>query len=136
MTRSVAFMLLFGGLTMSAASAAEKPDKSSHLHAALWRVSQALVVGANVADSASSWGKYEANPVLNHGAPRFGFGACAIKMAVVAGGLTTQQLVVRKDPRRMRLSTAANLAVTGALSAVAVRIWVSQHPSEQRPDRR
>ena len=85
MIRSAMFLLLSGGLILPAASAAEKPDKSSHLHAALWRVSQALVVGANVADSASSWGKYEANPVLNHPAPRFGFSACAIKMAVVAG---------------------------------------------------
>ena len=116
MTRSVAFLLLCGGLIMSAASAAEKPSRWR----TVWQLSQGLLVGANAADAASSWGKLEANPILRTGS-HFSYSSLAIKLGVLGGGLTAQHVIVRKNPRQVKLYSIANLATTGVLSAVAAR---------------
>lgn len=77
-----------------------------------------MLVGANVADIASSWGKNEANPLVRTG-QRFGYGSTAIKVGVLSGSLATQYLMVRKAPRQMPYIASANLAVTALLAATA-----------------
>ncbi len=109
-------LLLFCLILFPPAHAAEKPARWH----AVWRISQALLIGANTADIASSWGKYEANPLLRTG-QRFGYGAMAIKLGVLAGSLTAQHFVVRKSPRQVPFLTSANLAGTAVLSVVAAR---------------
>ncbi len=113
MHRGLALILLLAGL-VPAATAAEKP---SRWHTA-WRVSQVLLAGADVADLASSWGKSEANPLVRTGS-RFSYGSLAIKLGVMAGGLAAQSYAAHKNPRQVRLYTAANLAAIGVFSAVA-----------------
>jgi hypothetical protein len=85
----------------------------------VWRVSQALLAGANAADVATSWGKGEANPMVRTG-QRFSYGSAAIKIGAVAGGLAVEHYMVRKSPAYARYLTVANLAAATALGVVAV----------------
>jgi hypothetical protein len=112
---SVAFLLVLMVLPLPAASAA---DRSSRWRA-VWRASQAMLVAGNVADIASSWGKYETNPLLYTG-PRFGFGSMAVKLAIVSGDLAVQQYVQHKSPNKIPYFVSANFAIAGVLSIVAV----------------
>src|ERR1700733_5237160 len=102
-------------LSFPAASAA---DRSSRWRA-VWRASQAMLVAGNAADIASSWGKYETNPLLRTG-PRFGFGSAAVKLGIVAGGLAVQQYMLHKSPNKAAFFATANFAVAGVLGVVAV----------------
>jgi hypothetical protein len=109
-----AFFLVLMVLSLPAASAA---DRSSRWRT-VWRASQAMLVAGNAADIASSWGKYETNPVLRTG-PRFGLGSMAIKIGIVAGGLAVQQYVLHKAPNKIPYFASANLAIAGVLGIVA-----------------
>ena len=77
-----------------------------------------MLVGANVADIASSFGKNEANPLVRTG-QRFGYGSAAIKVGVLTGSLAAQYWIGRKAPRQMPYMASANLAVTALLAATA-----------------
>lgn len=101
-------------LLSPAASAAEKPSRWR----AVWRLSEALLAGANGADIASSWGKSEANPLIRTG-PHFSYGSLAIKLGVVTGSLAAQHYLVRRSPNQTPYYASANLAVAGALSVAA-----------------
>jgi hypothetical protein len=81
-------------------------------------VSQALLVGADAADAASSWGKNEGNPLLRAG-PRFSYGSLAIKLGALTGGLLAQHYIVRTAPDRAALFASANLAGAALLGVVA-----------------
>ena len=63
MQRITAVLTLFIVLLPPAASAADRASRWR----AVWRVSQAMLAGANAADAASSWGKNEANPLVRAG---------------------------------------------------------------------
>ena len=110
----VAYFLVLSILILPVASAA---DRSSRWRT-VWRVSQGLLVAGNTADAASSWGKYETNPLLRTGS-RFGYGSLAIKLGMMTGGLAMQQYISRKYPERIPLFASANLAVAGVLGIVA-----------------
>jgi hypothetical protein len=110
-----AVVLILASLRVPAASGAERPSRWR----TVWHISEALLVSANTADVATSWGKVEANPLLRSG-QRFGAGALAIKMGMLAGGLTAQHFLVRKNPRQTAYFATANMAVSAALAAVAV----------------
>jgi len=64
MSRFAAFLIVLLLLLRPVASAA---DRSSRWRA-VWHVSQSLLVAGNTADIATSWGKYETNPLLRVGA--------------------------------------------------------------------
>lgn len=108
-----AFLLLFMVLPASA-SAAGKPARWR----TVLRVSQALLAGADAADTASSWGKDEANPLVRTG-PRFSYGSLAIKMGALTGGVIAQQLILRKAPYEAPLFASANLAGAALLGVAA-----------------
>ena len=96
------------------ASAADRSSRWS----AVWHVSQSLLLAGGAADIASSWGKYETNPLLRTG-PRFSYGSMAIKLGILTAGLTAQHYVVRKYPNRMPFYASANLALAGVFGIVA-----------------
>jgi hypothetical protein len=114
--RLAALLLFLISLIPPAASAAERPSRWR----AIWRVSQGLLVGADAADAASSWGKYEGNPLLRT-TQRFSYGSLAIKLGALGGGLAAQHYILRKAPEQMPLLATANLAVAGILGLVAGR---------------
>jgi len=113
--RIVVVLILIMAAFLPAASAGEKPSRWR----VAWHVSQVLLAGSQVADAASSWGKLEANPLLQT-SPRFGYGALALKFGALAVSLTAQHFMVRKNPGRIRFFTCTNLAVTGMLTGVTV----------------
>ena len=124
MQRTVAFLLLLTVLLLPAASAADRPARWR----AVWRVSQALLAGADAADAASSWGKIEANPLVRAG-PRFSYGSLAIKLGALSGGLAAQHYILRRAPEQTPLFASANLAAAAILGVVAGRNMQVPRPS-------
>jgi hypothetical protein len=110
----VGLLLVLLALFRPVASAA---DRSSRWRV-VWHVSQSLLVAGNTADIATSWGKYETNPLLRTGS-RFSYGSMAIKLGMMTGGLTVQYFVARKFPNRIPYFASANLALVGVLGIVA-----------------
>ena len=93
------------------AQGAERPDR-------WYRVSQVALVGANVADLATSRGHYELNPLVAGRDGRFSLGrGVALKVGYL-GGLT---LVQGRMPRHRRMWTIANFVVAGAFTGIAIR---------------
>ncbi|MGA2134859.1 MAG: hypothetical protein ABSH50_21445 [Bryobacteraceae bacterium] len=83
-------------------------------------MSELLVAGADAADTASSWGKLESNPLLSTGS-RFSYSSLAIKLGALAGGLTAQHFLARRNPEQTAVFASANLGAAGVLSLVAAR---------------
>ena len=115
MHRVSAVLLLFTVLLLPSASAADRPARWR----TVWRVSQALLAGADAADAASSWGKHETNPLVRTG-QSFGYGSLAIKLGALTGGVVAQHFILRKAPYQTPLFASANLAVAAMLGAAAV----------------
>jgi hypothetical protein len=112
--RTAAFLVLMFGLILPAASGADKQSRWR----AVWRVSQAMLAGADAADAASSWGKNEANPLVRTGT-RFSYGSLAIKVGALTGGIVAQHYIVRLAPNKTPLFASANLAAAAMLGVVA-----------------
>lgn len=110
----VAFVLLVA-LFLPVVSGAEKPSRWR----TVWHFSQGLLVGANAADAASSWGKNEGNPLVRSG-QRFSYGSMAIKLGMMTGSLVAQHYIARKTPRQIPYFSIANFGVAAALSGAAV----------------
>jgi hypothetical protein len=110
----ISFLLFLVILFPPLASAA---DRSSRWRA-VWHVGQGLLVAGNAADIATSWGKYETNPLLHTGS-QFGYASMAIKLGMMAGGLTMQHYVAHKIPNRIPYFASADLALAGLLGIVA-----------------
>jgi hypothetical protein len=116
--RTIASLVLSLFYLLQAASAtASAMDKPARWRA-VWRVSQALLTGADAADAASSWGKNEANPLVRAG-QRFGYGSLAIKLGALGGGLAAQHYILRKSPGETPLFATTNLAAASMLGVVA-----------------
>ena len=114
MQRISAFLLLFTVLLLPAASAA---DRASRWHT-VWRVSQAMLAGADAADAATSWGKIEANPLVRSGRT-FSYGSLAIKIGAVTAGMAAQHYILRMAPNKAPLFATTNLAAAAMLGVVA-----------------
>jgi hypothetical protein len=80
--------------------------------------SVAFVVGSVVADGASSYGGYEANPLVRSSDGRLGMRGIAIGAGVMGVALLVQRLCGK---RHRRILTKVNFAVGGFRTAVAVR---------------
>ncbi len=85
----------------------------------IWHVSQAMLVSANAADIASSWGRYELNPLVRTG-QRFGYASAGIKLGTVAGCLLAQHYLIHKTPSQYRYAAVANFAGAAVLGAAAI----------------
>jgi len=112
--RISACLLLFFVLLLPSASAADKPARWQ----TVWRISQALLAGADAADAASSWGKHETNPLMRTG-QRFGYGSLAIKLGALTGGVVAQHLILRRAPYQTPLFASANLGGAVLLGVAA-----------------
>lgn len=85
-------------------------------------MSVVAVLAAQAADSASSWGAIELNPIL---APqrgmRFDGRAAGIKFGITGALLLTEYVVVRRNPDRGRAFAKLNWGLAAVTSAIAVR---------------
>lgn len=87
----------------------------------IYRWSVGAVVAGMAADSATSWGRMEANPILRDGSGRFGGRGLALKSGLTVGGLVVTHLVVRKQPALAKPAAVVNFAAAGVLGGVAIR---------------
>jgi len=84
----------------------------------VWRWSLAAIVAANTADTASSIGAYETNPVLGRQVgPRF----VAVKSGAILGTVGIQYWVLRKHTQAYHPFVYTNFVVAGTLTAISVR---------------
>jgi hypothetical protein len=90
--------------------------------ASSWKVSVVAVLAAQTADSASSWGAIELNPIL---APqrgqRFDGRAAGIKFGITGALLFTEYVLLRRNPNRSKAFTKLNWGLAGVTSAIAAR---------------
>lgn len=119
--RKCVLILLLCGVSMHAESMVSRSKK-------LLVASFAALSAAEMADSASSWGKLESNPVL--GQSRFGASKAAVKLGMVSGVITAEYLLLRhRSPTAVKAVAAFNLVSAGALGAVAYRnMQIAQLP--------
>jgi len=104
-------ILLFCGVGMHAESL---PSRTRKFFAA----SLAAVASAAAADTATSWGKAESNPVL--GRSQFGIGQAGIKIGLVSAALASQYFLIRRHNAHLETGLAVvNFAGAGVLGAVA-----------------
>ena len=103
--RALALALLFASLSLAE-------------HRKLAKLSRIALVAASAADTASSWGGFEANPLLRSHDGRFGARGSAIKFGVLAVWL----LASRKHQSEP-VVVYGNFAAAGLLSGVAARNW-------------
>ncbi len=84
-----------------------------------YRLSVAAFAAASVADTWSSWGGRELNPVLGTG--RFTTKQASIKGAITAGMIAAEIGLVRRHPSLRRTFTVTNWIAAGLLAGVAAR---------------
>lgn len=107
---------------MMAAKRVEQAD-SLRRDRAMYRWSVGALIGANIADAASSWGKREGNPALRNGDGRFGWNGVAIKAGITGSVLLTQRYILRKHPSQYKGNAWINYSFSGLLTGVAIRNW-------------
>jgi hypothetical protein len=95
----------------------EKPQQTQT--SKLWVASSVALIAGTSFDAASSWGKYEANPLLRSSDGRFGSKGLMIKSAV-AGGSLVPQILLRKRRKMQRMFTIANFALAGWYTGVGI----------------
>jgi hypothetical protein len=110
--RKCIVILLFCSVGMSGESLASQSKK-------LLVASFAAVTAAEVVDSASSWGKWESNPVF--GQSRFGIEKASVKIELGAAILTGQHLLLRRRSSftAFKAMAAINFASAGVLGGIA-----------------
>jgi hypothetical protein len=88
----------------------------------VWRISQAALLSASIADAHSSIGGVESNPLLGGG--QFGHRQTAIKFGVLTGSLIAQEIVARRykgHDKPLVLFSVGNAAVAEFLVGVSIR---------------
>ena len=96
---------------------AEAPVKRSRL----WKLSALALAGALAADSASSWGRPELNPLVRGNAGRFDGRSFSLKAGIAGGGLLAQYVLLRRAPQAEKAAAWTNFGAAGLLGAAAIR---------------
>jgi len=107
--------------------AGNTPDVHVRHKRLLWLVSIPVFIAANVLDASSSWGKPEANRVLQGTAGRFDGRSVALKFGIAGGMIAGEYSLIRmlkRDPasRDAALTASAwsNFVGAGVLSGAAI----------------
>jgi hypothetical protein len=103
-------------LTAVAAPAGDAPPRKMKF----WKASALALAGALAADTASSWGRVELNPLVRGGAGRFDARSFGIKAGIAGGGLALQYLLLKRAPQAERAAACSNFAAAGVLTYGAV----------------
>lgn len=85
------------------------------------RVAEFSLIGGIAADSLSSWGCYESNPLLRSADGRFGAKGFAIKAGISGGGLLVAHLLRRKFPKLEKPLSFAFGGSAAWLHGIAIR---------------
>lgn len=85
----------------------------------VYRWSVASVVAASTFDAASSWNRYESNPILASADGRYAHRGVAIKSSVMVGSLVAQHVVLRRWPERRKAAAIVNFIGAAGFTFVA-----------------
>lgn len=88
-----------------------------------FRVTQAALIAGQSLDCASSWGKYELNPILRSHDGTFGARGLSLKMGITAGTIAAEWFIKRKSAKAETFLIPLNLSVTGLFAGQAVHNW-------------
>ena len=86
----------------------------------LFQISIAALAAAHVADTATSWGRPELNPVLAGRNSTFDTRSVITKSLLTAGLISVEMVILRFRPGARRHCTWINFITAGTLGAVAV----------------
>lgn len=89
--------------------------------AKIWRISMVVLGGATTADAYSSWGKREANPLLQTTSGQFGARSVALKASFTGAAMFMQWRLARKDPKITPYLATANFAAAAIFTGAAAR---------------
>jgi hypothetical protein len=77
------------------------------------------LTAANAIDIGSSWGGREQTPFLRSSDGRFGARGTGIKLGMLAGMISTEVWLVRKNPNADIAASSVNLAMAAIMSRIA-----------------
>lgn len=128
--------LVLGVLTLQAQSQPAsllslREDDKPHV-SKVWIASTVALLAATSLDAASSWGKYEGNPLLRSSNGTFGAQGVSLKFAI-AGAMLAPQLLFRKNHRATKFFTIANFAQAGMFTGVAIHNFGIPRPAQPGP---
>ncbi|MGJ5814095.1 hypothetical protein [Paludibaculum fermentans] len=86
-----------------------------------WAWSAAALMASVAADTASSMGRTEMNPLLRGSAGQFNARSAALKFSIAGALLGSQYLLVKKHPEQAAWAATGNFAAAGLTSGIAVR---------------
>ncbi|MDX2179394.1 MAG: hypothetical protein SFV18_07370 [Bryobacteraceae bacterium] len=112
----VVLLMLFAPLIVTATEP-RKPKMR------FWKASALVLAGALAADTASSWGRPELNPLVRGGGGRFDARSFGIKAGIAGGGLAIQYFLLKRSPQAERAAAYANFTAAGTLGYAAARNW-------------
>jgi len=101
--------------------AAEHAPDPMAVERARWYKSLAALGAAHTADIASSWGHYEANPLLTSADGKFGAKGTAIKAGAMGGVALAEYLLAKKYPQITKYFKYLNYGQAVPLAVVAGR---------------
>jgi hypothetical protein len=106
-------------------------DDKPHI-SKVWIASTIALLAATSLDAASSWGKYEGNPLLRSSSGTFGAQGVSLKFAI-AGAMLTPQLLFRRNRRATKFFTITNFAQAGMFTGIAIHNFGIPQPAQPGP---
>lgn len=82
-----------------------------------WRVTQAALVASTVADVASSYGKFELDPLLGRG--RYGVRQASLEIGITGAMIAVQEITVHHKPLVAKHLAIVNLVRVGLFTGLA-----------------
>jgi len=111
--------LVLCAATIAQAEPIEAPKRKMRF----WKASALVLAGALAADTASSWGRPELNPLVRGQGGRFDARSFGIKAGIAGGGLALQYFLLKRAPHAERAAAYSNFAAAGTLAYGAARNW-------------
>lgn len=89
--------------------------------------SLAALLAGNAADTATSWGQHETNPILRGRDGKFDAGSTGIKFGITGALIGAELLLSRHHPTAEKAFVVANFAVGGVMAGTAVQNYQIAH---------
>jgi hypothetical protein len=116
------------------AVASNPPDAHMRHKRLLWLVSIPVFIAANMLDASSSWGRPEANSILQGSGGRFDGRSAALKFGIAGGMIAGEYSLIhmlKRDPASrsaaLTASTWSNFIGAGVLSGTAIHNYRLSH---------
>lgn len=85
-----------------------------------WKLSAFCTAAAFAADTHSSWGRMEMNPLLRSSNGQFGLQGMSVKALIAGGAIGAQYALLRKHPKAEKYGIVTNFILAGFVGTAAV----------------